>query len=240
VVPKSHLITLEMAKDTSISKLIIKNKLDLLSPKHSFLSTFLLTERRKPDSFWRPYLDVLPQEYDCLPIFYSEKELSWLEGAPFLDQVNDKIEDMKKDYNAIIEVAPEMEEFPFKEFCWARMTASSRIFGLKIEGKKTDAFVPLAGNTNKEHDMEMLTLLDMLNHRRPKQTSWAYDQEKAAFVIKAIDDIPRGEQVYDSYGKKCNSRFLMNYGFIAEDNDGNEVAVKIGYRKDDPLRKAKE
>lgn len=32
----------------------------------------------------------------------------------------------------------------------------------------------------------------------------------------------------------------MNYGFIAEDNDGNEVAVKIGYRKDDPLRKAKE
>jgi len=38
-----------------------------------------------------------------------------------------------------------MEKYPFKEFCWARMTASSRIFGLKIDGKKTDAFVPLAG-----------------------------------------------------------------------------------------------
>ncbi len=60
---------------------------------------------------------------------------------------------MKKDYDAIREVAPEIEVYPFKEFCWARMTASSRIFGLKIDGKKTDAFVPLA---------------DMLNHRRPK------------------------------------------------------------------------
>lgn len=60
---------------------------------------------------------------------------------------------MKKDYEAISEVAPEMKEFSFTEFCWARMTASSRIFGMKIDGKKTDAFVPLA---------------DMLNHRRPK------------------------------------------------------------------------
>ncbi len=31
----------------------------------------------------------------------------------------------------------------------------------------------------------------------------------------------------------------MNYGFIAEDNDGNEVAVKVAYLKEDPLRAAK-
>ena len=41
-VPLSHLITLEMAKQTEVSKKIIKHNLDLLSPKHSFLSTFLL------------------------------------------------------------------------------------------------------------------------------------------------------------------------------------------------------
>ena len=41
-IPKSHLITLEMARETPVSKKIIKHKLDLLSPKHSFLSTFLL------------------------------------------------------------------------------------------------------------------------------------------------------------------------------------------------------
>jgi len=33
--------------------------------------------------------------------------------------------------------------------------------------------------------------------------------------------------VFDSYGRKCNSRFLLNYGFIVEDNDMNEVAISI-------------
>jgi hypothetical protein len=41
-VPKTHLITLEMAKETYVSRKIIQSKLELLSPKHSHLSTFLL------------------------------------------------------------------------------------------------------------------------------------------------------------------------------------------------------
>src|SRR5437879_5775798 len=44
-----------------------------------------------------------------------------------------------------------------------------------------------------------------------------------------MEDIKRGEQVYDSYGKKCNSRFLLNYGFINLNNDANEVPLKLSY-----------
>ena len=98
------------------------------------------------------------------------------------------------------------------------MMVSSRIFGINILGKKTDGFVPMA---------------DMLNHKRPKQTSWTYSDEKGGFVIEALKDIERNEQVYDSYGKKCNSRFFLNYGFIVENNDGNEVPIKIYYPKSD-------
>ena len=223
--PKSHLITLEMAKQTGVSKKILEHKVDLLSPKHSFLSTFLLRERLKPDSFWRPYLDILPSDYDSMPIFFSEDDLSQLEGSPFLTQVRDKISDLKKDYEAIVSVAPEFAEHTFKEFCWARMTAASRIFGIVIGDLKTDAFVPLA---------------DMLNHRRPKQTSWSYSNEKGGFVIESLENIKKGEQIYDSYGKKCNSRFFLHYGFIVMENDGNEVAVKVNINKEDPLLPLKE
>lgn len=45
--------------------------------------------------------------------------------------------------------------------------------------------------------------------------------------------------MYDSYGKKCNSRFLLNYGFIVLNNDGNEVAVKVLFNKNDPTLKLK-
>jgi hypothetical protein len=54
-------------------------------------------------------------------------------------------------------------------------------------------------------------------------------------------------QVYDSYGKKCNSRFLLNYGFAVEvnrDPDGqchNEVRFMFSLlgEEDDPFRDSK-
>jgi len=47
--------------------------------------------------------------------------------------------------------------------------------------------------------------------------------------------------VYDSYGQKCNHRFLLNYGFAVEDNrelDGfcpNEVPIELNLNPEDPL-----
>lgn len=46
--------------------------------------------------------------------------------------------------------------------------------------------------------------------------------------------------VFDSYGRKCNSRFLLNYGFIVEENDANEVAITIQVNRNDPLIGMKE
>jgi len=223
-IPKSHLITLEMARQTPVGKKMMAAGLSLLSPKHSYLSTFLLDEKFNGVSWWAPYIRMLPSDFDSMPIFFPEEDLKWLEGSPFLDQVTDKKADIRKDYDAILKVAPEFGRYSFWEFCWARMNACSRIFGINIDGVKTDAFVPLA---------------DMLNHRRPKQTAWSYSDEKKGFIIESLEDIERGGHVYDSYGKKCNSRFLLNYGFIVLENDGNEVALRVNYKNDDPCIKAK-
>jgi histone-lysine N-methyltransferase SETD3 len=37
--------------------------------------------------------------------------------------------------------------------------------------------------------------------------------------MTAKEIIKPNSQIYNSYGRKCNSRFLMNYGFILDDND---------------------
>ena len=95
---------------------------------------------------------------------------------------------------------------------------ASRIFGIQVNGVKTDGFVPYA---------------DMLNHKRPRQTSWTYCNERGGFIIEALEDIKRGEQVYDSYGKKCNTRFLLNYGFINLNNDANEYPIQLKMDADD-------
>lgn len=197
----------------------------LLSPKHGFLTTYILQEKKKgEDSEYFPFIDILPKTFENFPIFFTPEEREWLKGSPFLDQVIEKIDDIKADYDLICDKVPEYTQFTLKEFSEIRMMVSSRIFGMNINGKKTDGFVPMA---------------DMLNHKRPKQTSWTYSDEKGGFVIEALKDIPRNEQVYDSYGKKCNSRFFLNYGFIVENNDGNEVPIKIYYPESDDKKEMK-
>jgi hypothetical protein len=64
-------------------------------------------------------------------------------------------------------------------------------------------------------------------------------------VLNRLQGIPAGSQVYDSYGQKCNHRFLLNYGFAVEDNremDGfcpNEVPIQLSVNPNDPLYLAK-
>lgn len=46
--------------------------------------------------------------------------------------------------------------------------------------------------------------------------------------MRNIDGIIKsGEEIHDSYGSKCNSRFLLNYGFTQPNNVANEVGIKL-------------
>ena len=145
VVPKDLIITLEMAKAAPIGAKMEKAHLNLLSPKHSFLSSYVLQELKKPDTKWKPYLDMLPKSTSNFPIFFTADEKKWLQGSPFLNQVEEKIADVAKDYQTICTAVKEFSQYSLEEFSHVRMLISSRIFGITIDGKKTDSLVPLAG-----------------------------------------------------------------------------------------------
>lgn len=85
-----------------------------------------------------------------------------------------------------------------------------------------------------------LSLSLSLSLQRPSPASeadsrWQFDDQLNGFTITALRDIPRGSQVYDSYGRKCNSRFFVNYGFALEDNEeDNEALVRVQVTKEHP------
>lgn len=175
-----------------------------MSPKHTYLSIFLLQELLKGEkSEWKLYLRLLPKDHSNFPINYTNHELSQLIGSPFLIQIHEKVYDLKRDYDRVFAANYEFRKYKFRDFCWARTIIGSRIFGVHIEDTKTDILAPFA---------------DMLNHRLPKQTTWNYLDDKEGFLIETLEDIPQGVEVFDSYGKKCNSRYLLNYGFVVENN----------------------
>lgn len=64
-------------------------------------------------------------------------------------------------------------------------------------------------------------MVDMMNHNTEHEVTWGYDDKRQGFVASAIKDIKRGQQIYDTYGAKPNTAFLLNYGFLLEQNDEN-------------------
>jgi len=226
-VPLKCLITVEMGQDTDIGRQILASNIELDAPKHIFLMIFMLLDRRNPHSFFKPYYDILPPTLSNMPIFWSPKELSYLEGSYILAQIEERNVAIETDFSAICSIAPEFASVcTMDEFKWARMCVCSRNFGLVVNGLRTAALVPYA---------------DMLNHYRPRETKWQFDNILQGFTIVSMQGIAAGMQVYDSYGQKCNHRFLLNYGFSVENNtepDGfcpNEVPLLLQLHQTDVL-----
>mgnify|MGYP002624900556 FL=1 len=218
-IPKDCLISLETVLETSYGKKIgefMYNELN--SPKHCLLSSFLLYEEN--NSKYRYYFDLLPKDFSNFPIFYTNKELEYLKGSPFLSQILEKKEDMKNDYQKLCEYLPDFKQFSYLKFIEARVLISSRIFGISIKENKTDVLAPFA---------------DLLNHKRPRQTQWYYDDNLQSFVIQATENIKEGSEIFDSYGKKTNARFLLNYGFCLDDNDTSEYLLTVDFNNTYPL-----
>jgi len=53
-------------------------------------------------------LDILPKSLEDFPIFFTEEEKEWLTGSAFLQQIHEKIEDIRIDYELICK---EVKEF---------------------------------------------------------------------------------------------------------------------------------
>ena len=152
----------------------------------------------------QPYYDILPATLSNMPIFWSEEELSHLQGSYILQQVDERNLAIENDYRQLCSLDPTFSDLcTLTEFAWARMCVCSRNFGIVANGLRTAALVPYA---------------DMLNHYRPRETKWQFDDDLQSFTVISLNMLPSAAQVYDSYGQKCNHRFLLNYGFSVENN----------------------
>lgn len=138
--------------------------------------------------------------------------------------IDDRKYSLKTEYDNIVKHVPEFGKFHYLDFFWARIAVITRVFGFEVKGRKTEGLVAMA---------------DMLNHKRPNETSWTFDDSRNAFTITTTKRLLKSAQIFDSYGRKCNSRFFVNYGFSLDVNEDNQVAVFFDIPKDDPAYQIK-
>ena len=130
--------------------------------------------------------------------------------------MNNNKKKLKEDYDILVEKIDFLRDIPYVKYLESRIITSSRVYSIKIHGEPSLAMVPYA---------------DLFNHKVPKDTSWFYDDETDCFTVKAIKDVKKGVEVYDTYGNKGNTDLLLFYGFTVDDNPFDTYMFEIGFDK---------
>jgi histone-lysine N-methyltransferase SETD3 len=213
-VPQRCMLTMDAARSSAIGRQIVAAG---ITPEnnHTWLAAYLLQERHAKNSAWKIYFELLPpslSSYRFVPLLFEAHELELLRGSFLLDQIRDRWEALEREYERLARGVPALRALGFEEFVWARLLVASRVFGVTIAGRRTQALVPLA---------------DLCNHKSPPGTRWGYRDAADGFVMTAAQEFAPGQALHDSYGRKCNGRYFMTYGFVLPENYDNEARLEF-------------
>ncbi|KAE9962716.1 hypothetical protein BLS_010104 [Venturia inaequalis] len=211
---------------------------DLLSslaedPWLSLILVMLYEYGRGPESNWKPYFDILPCSFDTL-IYWSENELEELQASAVVGKIGKKSADKM-----------------FEEKIWPIVSSSPEVFGVQGNSSKVEVIqlahrmgslimayaFDIESSQAKEPDEDgyatedededlpkgMVPLADILNADADRNNARLF-YEPDALVMKAIQPIPKGSEIFNDYGPLPRSDLLRRYGYITDNYTQYDVA----------------
>jgi len=217
--PPNLFISTALSRTDSKIVQILEKEMELGT--HSLISIYMLEEmKNKESTFWQPYIDVIPERYEDIPIFWSDAEVNELQGDA-LSRYQRRCDTLKNDYDQIVDHCPGFKDTAsLEEFMWARTAVITRCFGIRVNDQKITTNLPI----------------DFVMHANQPDTTWGYDQKKGCYHITAVRDIPKNKFLTITYGKKANARFLVNYGFCLPLNSRNKGFIELDDANSHPER----
>ncbi|KFY66850.1 hypothetical protein V496_01909 [Pseudogymnoascus sp. VKM F-4515 (FW-2607)] len=181
---------------------------------------FLAEQRlRGRDSFWFPYIQLLPTEVDMTtPLWFKDEELVYLKGTNLLSN----------------NTPPEKTSVGQQEGLY-REQWELGISELKDAGVSTDN---LTCENTKSSFPVLYPVLDIFNHRLGTKVGWQF--HKGDFNLCLEERVEQGMQVFNNYSPKGNEDLLMGFGFCIPDNPYDQVAVRLGEIQPEMHRKLRD
>ncbi|BBN19573.1 hypothetical protein MPTK1_8g11790 [Marchantia polymorpha subsp. ruderalis] len=237
-VPLPLVVSLErVLGDETLAELLTTNKLSELA----CLALYLMYEKKQgKDSFWYPYIRELDRQRGRgqlsvpSPLLWSPQELNeYFTGSPMKKVVLERLEGIKREYNELDTVwfmAGSLfkqypfdiptEAFSFEIFKQAFVAVQSCVVHLQgVSLARRFCLVPLGP-----------PLLGYKSNCRA--------------MLKAVGDVVQlevdraykaGDPLVVWCGPQPNSRLLLNYGFVDEDNPHDRLTVEAALETKDPL-----
>ncbi|KAL6520158.1 hypothetical protein OROMI_032338 [Orobanche minor] len=212
-VPNSLVVTLErVLGNETIAELLTTNKLSELA----CLALYLMYEKKKgKKSFWNTYIRELDRQRGRgqlaveSPLLWSETELDYLTGSATKAEVLERDEGIKREYNELDTVwfmaGSLFQQYPYD--------IPTEAFSFKVFKQ---AFVAVQSCVVHLQKVTMLTAVDG--------------------AVQLVVDRPykTGEPIVVWCGPQPNSKLLINYGFVDEDNSYDRILVEASLDTKDP------
>lgn len=195
---------------------------DTLTALSSFqiVSLFLVLESQRKDSFWKPFIDMLPQvdELGLSPLVWTTNgvpeaaKLSALLPRSTRKHADSISSRFAKDKDVVSLMLQGTDFFSVDRFLWAWMCINSRCLYLEM---------PLGKSTND--NFTMAPYVDFLNHLCDDQCGIKIDA--SGFHVYTSTAYEPGAELFFSYGPHSNEFLLCEYGFVLDDNKWNYVDI---------------
>lgn len=228
-VPRKLMMTVEGAKKTMLKKYVEKDQL-LKNMPNVTLAIYLLVEKFKENSFYKPYIDILPKSYPTI-LYFSKEELEVLKGSPTLEVALRQIRSVARQYAYFHTLFSNNDDsvsrllkphFTYQEYCWAVSTVMTRQNMIPSDNGETKVSA-------------LIPLWDLCNHTNG-MISTDYNPELNRSECLALRDFKKDEQLFIFYGPRTNAEFFIHNGFIPNNNEYDSYFVRLGISKCDPLR----
>ena len=209
-IPHKLLISPPVARSSPhIGHVFIENERFFHGDDDLLLATYCMYEEsRGKDSFWYPFLAMLPRPGSISD--WTKEEMAEVQDDVLVHEAKRRPQRLNLKYERLM-VMLEEEYFDlfdrtvhtFERFRHAWMTIQARAFGRRLPWT---ALVPFA---------------DCLNHTNV-QTKYDFNvDDNGMFRLYPTgrNCYPKGAEVFNSYGRRDNSFLLMEYGFALHQNE---------------------
>ncbi|KAK1369749.1 Rubis-subs-bind domain-containing protein [Heracleum sosnowskyi] len=235
-VPSGLVVTLErVLGNETVAELLTTNKLSELA----CLALYLMYEKKQgKKSFWYPYIRELDRQRGRgqlaveSPLLWSDDQLNYLTGSPTKAEVMERAQGIRREYNeldtvwfmagSLFQQYPydiPTEAFPFEIFKQAFVAVQSCVVHLqRVSLARRFALVPLGP--------------PLLSYgSRCKAMLTAVDD-----AVQLVVDRPykAGDPIFVWCGPQPNSKLLINYGFVDDDNPYDRIMIEASLNTEDP------
>ncbi|XP_011503823.1 PREDICTED: histone-lysine N-methyltransferase setd3, partial [Ceratosolen solmsi marchali] len=209
----------------------IQNDILIKNMPYIGLAIALLIEKNKEQSKWKPYLNILPKNYNTV-LYMNINDMMELKDSPNFDAALKQCRNIARQYsyfnkifqnskNSVSELL--RDTFSYEEYRWAVSTVMTR-----------QNIIPSEDNLQMIHSL--IPMWDLCNHEHGKITT-NFNMNTNCCECYAMKNFKMGDQIFIHYGSQSNSEFFIHSGFVYNNNKNDSFKLRLSISKVDALQK---